>query len=55
VVSKILNLAGQEVSGWSLTNEGELELDTNHTVSGNYMRFKQGNIELAWTRSGRGT
>jgi len=47
VVSEILNLAGQEeVSGWSLTNEGELELDTKHTVSGNSMKFRRGNIQL---------
>jgi hypothetical protein len=54
VVSEILNLTGQGVSGWFLTNEGELELDTNHTILGNSMRFKRGNIELSWTRSGRG-
>jgi hypothetical protein len=54
VVSEILTLAGQEVSRWSLTNEGELEFDINHTVSGNFMRFKEGNIEVAWTRNGTG-
>jgi hypothetical protein len=56
VVSEILDLPGQkEVSGWPMTNEGELELDTKHTVSGNSMRFRRGNIQLRldeeWKRS----
>ena len=55
MVSEILNLATQEVSGRSLTNEGELELDTDHTVAGNVVRFKRGSIELRldeeWKRS----
>jgi hypothetical protein len=45
-MERILDLVGERKADLSFIKQGLVELDTNHTVSGNPSRFQTGSIEL---------
>jgi hypothetical protein len=46
VVANILRFVGEESSNLPFQNGRELELDVNHMIAGNPMRFQRGKLEL---------